>query len=346
MDNKTWEVSLNVPIITNRDIVWTSRLTYDRNRSYITGLDVAPYFSGGSFFAVGQRVGTQWGRHFLTDCSQLPDPFSTDCGPGKSYQRNQDGFVVWTGPFGIGDGVTNNAWQAGLVGCVNPTTGATVAQTGIKNCESGGNRVNNPWAIPVTHWGMLIEMRDSTGTVREVPLGNTQPDFRLSMQQSFSYKRLSVHALVDGSYGNRLWNQQVHWSLGDFMVRYEDQDGKTVESAKPLGYYWRAPQPDNGAGVGGFYSVLGRNNRTVDKGSYTKLREVSVGYSLGAIRGVGDWSVTLVGRNLLLLTEFYGWDPETGGGGGTINSDAVGAVQGTGTYPQMRTFTLSIGTRF
>jgi hypothetical protein len=53
-----------------------------------------------------------------------------------------------------------------------------------------------------------------------------------------------------------------------------------------------------------------------------------------------------VGRNLLLLTEFYGWDPETGGGGGTINSDAVGAVQGTGTYPQMRTFTLSIGTRF
>jgi hypothetical protein len=51
MDNKTWEVSLNVPIITSRDLVWTSRLGYDRNRSYITALSVPPYFSGNSFFA-------------------------------------------------------------------------------------------------------------------------------------------------------------------------------------------------------------------------------------------------------------------------------------------------------
>jgi hypothetical protein len=110
-----------------------------------------------------------------------------------------------------------------------------------------------------------------------------------------------------------------------------------------MGYYWRAPQPDNGAGVGGFYDVLGSNNQTVQKGSYTKLREVSLGYQLGAIRGIGDFSLTLVGRNLYTITDFLGWDPEVGGS--VLNSSGFGGVAGF-QYPQTRTFTFTIGTRF
>ena len=44
MDGRTWEVSLNVPIITKKSLVWTSRLNWDQNRSYITRLDVPEYF--------------------------------------------------------------------------------------------------------------------------------------------------------------------------------------------------------------------------------------------------------------------------------------------------------------
>jgi TonB-linked SusC/RagA family outer membrane protein len=349
VENKTYEVSLNVPLITNRDIVWTTRLAFDRNRAFITALDVPPFSSTTSNsrfeFRVGERLGQVWGKYMLTDCSQLDAQFISQCGPagsGAQFQPNSDGYIVWTGGFSPSEGITRNLWAAANPGCVS-STGAVLNQTGRVNCLNAGGTVNMPWAIPLTHWGMLMVMRDSTGSPVQNRLGNTSPDFRLSMSHNFNYKRLTLYALLDGNYGNRLFNQEIHWSLGDFNVRYEDQDGKTVENAKPMGYYWRAPQPDNGAGVGGFYDVLGSNNQTVQKGSYTKLREVSATYQLGAIRGVGDFSLTLVGRNLYTITDFLGWDPEVGGS--VLNSAGFGSVAGF-QYPQTRTFTFTIGTRF
>lgn len=347
VENKTYEVSLNIPVITNRDVVWTTRLSYDRNRAFITELGVPPYAittSSSRFeFRVGERLGTVYGKWFVTDCSELEPQFAAQCGgPGSHYQKNDNGYIVWTGGYDWTEGITSNAWQAYLPGCMK--AGAAIGQTGRVNCEKAGGTVNNPWGIPLTSWGMLIVKRDSTGSPILSKLGNTQPDFHMSMSHNFNWKRLTVYALVDGNYGNRLFNQQIHWSLGDFMVRYEDQDGKSVENAKPMGYYWRAPQPEHGAGVGGVYDVLGSNNQTVQKGTYTKLREVSVSYQLGAIRGVGDFSLTAIGRNLYTFTDFLGWDPETGGS--VLGSSAFGAVAGTGDYPQTRTFTFTIGTRF
>jgi hypothetical protein len=192
---------------------------------------------------------------------------------------------------------------------------------------------------------MPIVIRDSLGNPVLQKLGNTQPDFHMAWTQNFSFKRFSFYTLVDGNYGQRLFNEEIHWSQGDFMVRYEDQDGKTVETAKPVGYYWRAPQPESGAGVGGFYDVLGSNNKTTQKATFTKLREVSVSYAIGRIRGIGDWNVSLVGRNLWTITDFLGWDPETGGVDPTLNSGAVGGVASF-QYPQTRKFTIGIGTRF
>lgn len=348
VENKTYEVSLNVPLVTNRDVVWTTRLAYDRNRAYITELKVPPFStttaSSRFEFRVGERLGEIYGKWFITDCSEIDAQFQSDCGgAGKSYQKNDMGYIVWTGGYGLGEGVTANAWQAYLPGCLNSTTGAVISITGRVNCEASGGTVNNPWAIPLTSWGMLIVKRDSTGSPINSKLGNTSPDFRLTMSHNVNWKKLTLYALVEGNYGNRIFNQEIHWSLGDYMVRYEDQDGKTVENAKPMGYYWRAPQPEHGSGVGGFYDVLGSNNQTVQKGTYTKLREVSVSYQLGAIRGIGDWALTLVGRNLYTITDFLGWDPEVGGS--VLNSGGFGGVAAY-QYPQTRTFTFTIQTRF
>jgi TonB-linked SusC/RagA family outer membrane protein len=348
VDNKTWEVSLNVPLITNRDVVWTTRLSFDRNRAFLSDLYV-PEFSrtsaGSRFeFREGARLGTIYGKWFVTDCSQLEPQFAAQCGgPGSQYQKNDMGYIVWTGGLDWTEGVTRNAWQATIPGCLNPVNNQPIPATGSQLCTALGGTVNNPWSIPLVNWGMLIVQRDSTGTPLNRELGNTSPDFRLSMSHNFNWKRLTVYGLVEGNYGNRLFNEEIHWSLGDYQVRYEDQDGKSVQNAKPMGYYWRAPQPEHGSGVGGFYDVLGSNNQTVQKGTYTKLREVSINYQLGAIRGVGDWSLTLVGRNLYAITDFLGWDPEVGGG--VLNSSAFGAVAAFD-YPQTRTFTFTVGTRF
>ena len=126
VENKTYEVSLNVPIITNRDVVWTTRLAYDRNRAFITKLDVPPFSSttaNSRFeFREGERLGQVWGKYFLTDCSQLDAQFVSQCGAagsGAQFQPNSDGYLVWTGGYSPSEGITRNLWAAANPGCVS-----------------------------------------------------------------------------------------------------------------------------------------------------------------------------------------------------------------------------------
>jgi len=205
--------------------------------------------------------------------------------------------------------------------------------------------VNAPWGAPNTHWGMPTIVRDSTATPAVLPIGNTLPDFHVAMSHHLQWRRLSVDALLDLSVGNAVFNMERHWSLGDFMAREEDQAGKTPETAKPIGYYWRGSEPLSSLGTGGFYGDLLASNRTIEDGSYTKLRELSVTYDLPRLRGVpGLWSVTLAGRNLYTWTRYSGWDPEVGIDTGMPASAAI-ATGGMFQYPPTRAFTFAIGGR-
>jgi hypothetical protein len=197
-------------------------------------------------------------------------------------------------------------------------------------------------------YGMPITLKDSTGTTMNVPLGNALPRYRWALSQNLSYKKITTYALLDASVGRRVWNQARHWSYLDFLSGDQDQIGKTVETAKPLGYYWRAAPPDNGSGMGGFYDVLGPNSRFVEDASFVKLREVMVSYRLGKVGGVGDWSVSLVGRNLKTFTKYKGFDPEVGltANAGGIAANGILNAFDAFSFPNQRTFSLSLATSF
>jgi TonB-linked SusC/RagA family outer membrane protein len=351
LNGKTWEVMLRVPIVTKRDFVWTSQLGWDRNRTYITGLNRPPFFvdvtntaTGGTngirfFYGPGERYGTLYGRRYARACSELPPPFDTQCGPGQEWQTNDEGYVVWVGQGHTWqEGITSNLWQATRPGCVK--NGVGLAAAGPDECSRRGGVVNAPWGAPNTHWGMPTILRDSTAAPLVAPLGNTLPDYRVTMSHNVRWHRASVYGLLDLSVGNRVYNMERHWSLGDFMAREEDQNGKTPETAKPIGYYWRASEPLSSLGTGGFYGDLLGSNRTTEDGSYTKLRELSIGYELAAA-----WSVSLIGRNLYTWTRYSGWDPEVGSDTGMPSSAAI-ATGGMYQYPPTRTFTLALTARF
>jgi hypothetical protein len=296
--NITHELSLNIPITRRRDVSWSMSLVYDHNRSWISRLDVAPYTYGAGqqgteqmFQAQqGERVGTFYGRAFLRDCSQLPAPYNGDCGgTGSSFQTNDEGWLVWVGAGNDpGMGVTHNLWETALPG----------AQA--------------PWGVGL-NWGMPIVLRGDPNNIsdaRRVALGNALPDFRFAVTQNVQYRRLSLNVLLDASIGQKVWNEGFHWAHLDFLSHDVDQAGKSVETAKPIGYYYRAAPPDNGSGVGGFYDLLGPNNFSVEDASYAKLRELAVSYDIGRVAGAGNWSVTVVGRNLFTITGYRGFDPE------------------------------------
>ena len=146
-------------------------------------------------------------------------------------------------------------------------------------------------------------------------------------------------------FNNKVFNEDFHWSLGDFLTNYEDQNGATVASAKPIGYYWRTSPADGFSGLGGFYDQLLPNNYTVEDASYAKLRELIFSYRLGPISGVGDWEVSFIGRNLFTITGYRGFDPEVGVGGGDAGTAAVNAVDAF-TFPNLRTFSFAVATKF
>jgi hypothetical protein len=156
------------------------------------------------------------------------------------------------------------------------------------------------------------------------------------------YKRLTLYALLDGTFGHDINNQGEGWGLLDFSSAQFDQASKSVEAAKPAGYTWRALE---GGGTGGFYDILGPNNYNVEDGTYAKLREVSLTYRVGPVRGVGDWTLGLVGRNLMTFTNYSGYDPEVGVAGGAANLGLINQVDAFD-FPTLRQFTLSLSTRF
>jgi hypothetical protein len=333
--NITHELSLTLPLIQKRNLTWSMGLVYDHNRSWITRLDPPPYFYGPNqqgatamFQAVlGERVGTFYGRYFLRGCRDLPATFQNQCGPGQAFQMNDEGYVVWVGTGNNpGMGITHNLWETQL-----PSAQA-------------------PWGVSLA-WGMPIIMRGNPNNPQDaliVPLGNALPDFRFAITQNVTWGKLTVYALLDAAIGHQVWNEGFHWAHLDFLSKDVDQIGKTVGTAKPIGYYYRAGAPD-GTGIGGFYDILGPNSFTVEDASYAKLRELAVSYRLGRISGVGDWDFSISARNLLTITGYRGFDPEVGIAGNNNDpggrSRAINAVDAF-VFPNLRTFTVRLSSSF
>ncbi|MEP6763539.1 MAG: SusC/RagA family TonB-linked outer membrane protein [Gemmatimonadaceae bacterium] len=345
LSNKTVELAVNLPIVTKKDFQWNIRGTYDRNRAYITELFLPEYFTDagttqgtGSLFLITARTdkvdgvpvnryGNIWGRKFYKTCSDMPASVQASCGgDGKAYQVNDQGWVVWVGEGNsYKDGITKNLWNSKL------------------------SAADSPWNYPLAFGHPIVDRplrgQKGEGVGNLHILGNTLPSFRFGLNNTVTYKKLSLYALLDGTIGHKIQNQGEAWGLLDLSSSYFDQGAKTVGTAKPLGYGWRVGGSE-GAGSGGFYDLLGPNNYNTESGSYAKIREASLTFHLGKIRGVGgDWTVSAIGRNLFTFTKYSGYDPEVGVSGGQAGSGLINQVDAFD-FPTLRTYTFSLSARY
>ncbi|MEO7455576.1 MAG: SusC/RagA family TonB-linked outer membrane protein [Gemmatimonadaceae bacterium] len=347
LDNHTYEVGLNLPIIDKKDLSWSMRGTWDRTRTFISELFTSEYVSDGgtgqgtaSFFHVTantalsngfpqNRFGNIWGRKFYRSCSDMRTEIQGSCGDGKDFQVNDQGYVVWVGAGNTyRDGITKNLWQTYLPGAKSPF----------------GNNVPLYFGMPIVDRPLRGEPGEGVG-INQV-IGNSLPDFRFTYSNNLTYKRFTIYGLLDGTVGHELYNQGEGWGILDFSSSNFDAADKTVETAKPMGYQWRGG-PSESTGIGGFYDVLGPNNYVLETASFAKIRELSITYKVGPVARVGDWTVGLIGRNLKTFTNYSGLDPETGATGGNNQSGSglINQVDAFG-FPTLRTFTVSLSTRF
>ncbi|WP_339875823.1 SusC/RagA family TonB-linked outer membrane protein [Olleya marilimosa] len=148
-------------------------------------------------------------------------------------------------------------------------------------------------------------------------LGNYNPDFTLGWSNDFNYKNWSASFLFDWRQGGEIVSRtsalgNVGGQLAETEYRPEDgiiaegvtQSGASNTVAITAESYYRQ-----------FYDRNHEENNVYDA-SYLKLRQFSVGYNfklkegfLGLKEG-GDIAVSLIGKNLFVITENPHFDPE------------------------------------
>ena len=105
LETQTFEASLQSKIIKQKDLKWNLGITFDKNSSQITNLEVNPYSTGPrSAFRIEEGVpyGIMYGRDFVRTLDQMQSQLPT----GENindYSINSDGLVVKTADIGTVD---------------------------------------------------------------------------------------------------------------------------------------------------------------------------------------------------------------------------------------------------
>ncbi|TKG94538.1 SusC/RagA family TonB-linked outer membrane protein [Puteibacter caeruleilacunae] len=132
-------------------------------------------------------------------------------------------------------------------------------------------------------------------------IANVNPDFNMSFHSTINWKDLSLYFLWDMTQGSDLYNytKQRRYFLGTHADI--DQMGKPADEKKPSNYYQN------------FYNQNVLADYFVEDASFIKLRELSVYYTFKKIKGL-EWikelKIGAMGRNLLVFTDYSGYDPE------------------------------------
>ncbi|SEA80934.1 SusC/RagA family TonB-linked outer membrane protein [Pedobacter hartonius] len=171
-------------------------------------------------------------------------------------------------------------------------------------------------------------------------VGNPNPDYIFGLTNSFSYKKFTFSFFIQGSIGNQIAN------LNRFRLDALAGNATNI-SQEAFDGRWTGPGTSNyypRAKSGGGYFSSRFSDFLIEDGSYVRLKNVNVSYSLplAKISWVKDIKIFLTATNLLTFTNYTGFDPE-------VNADyGNGLTQGVdnGTYPQYRTLTAGINLKF
>lgn len=145
--------------------------------------------------------------------------------------------------------------------------------------------------------GNAVPQRDAngqpSGALLSKVIGDPNPDFVASLINEVQYKNFSFRLQFDAVQGFDVlsWDTRMFYRFGGGPETAKELNGESVR----------------GTGAAKF----GIAESYVEDGSYVKLRELSLGYSLkNPIKGISNAKFTLSGRNLISFDDFSGYDPE------------------------------------
>lgn len=185
--------------------------------------------------------------------------------------------------------------------------------------------------------GMVVYADDLDPDTDRTDIGCAQPDFTYGINNTFQWKNLSLSILLQGSYGNEIYNATRMFTEGMFDSR--NQSSVVLMRWRNPGDYTTipAPQKDN-------YPLI--SSRFIEDGSFLKVKNVRLGYSfpekwMKRIR-VETLQLYFSADNLLTFTNYSGLDPEVNIGG--TSASAMSIDQGV--VPHPRAYVLGVNLVF
>lgn len=189
-------------------------------------------------------------------------------------------------------------------------------------------------------------------------IGNSQPKWIGGITNTLSYKNFTLSFLWDTQQGQDRYNQTDNFGAAFGIAAYTENrndikifggvlaDG--TPNTKPV-WLGQGTGPDGvDYGTAGFYRAVyrGVTENFVEDASWVRLRNLNLSYNLpekifkkGIVKNA---SITLTGNNLILITDYTGFDPESSSTSAGNNADAFSGF----TYPALRSYLVSVNINF
>lgn len=175
---------------------------------------------------------------------------------------------------------------------------------------------------------------DITSADRAI-IGNPFPDLTYGLNLNGSYKDFDFTVFISGLSGRDLYNTNIYDLEG--MPRLFNAGTGVLDR-------WTPTNPSNSVPrAGGAPQNNEVSDRFVEDGSFTRLKNLTIGYTIPN-ENKGKWFKTFrvyaSGINLITFTDYSGLDPEVG------NGDSFEFGIDRGSYPQPKSFLVGLQVQF
>lgn len=177
--------------------------------------------------------------------------------------------------------------------------------------------------------GMATYKKDAEGIEVKENLGSALPDLTYSLSSKLSYKRFDFSMFWYGSEGSKVYNNTAN----ALFLKGPLDKGNNVTKA----VLNSDESPDNSNAF---------SSRFVEDASFLRLSNLTVGYTFdtNSIDWLGRARVYVTGNNLLLFTDYTGFDPEVSVDANENGVPSIG-IDYTA-YPKATTFTFGVNLQF
>lgn len=313
---EAWEAAFSGTPIESDNFSWDFGVTFAAVDNMVTDLgDVAPF--NRNIVGFGDQVTA------TVDADPAVNVFRVEAGQpfgamfGNSLARSLDDLVVQNGVV-INEGLNLPLSDFSVNEFGHVIVTANEGQTGL--VSAGGEQAIRNWDGDTNQAAVGV-------------FGDTNPDFIMGFRNTWTYKNLSLYALIDMQIGGDVYNYTKQ------LLYFNDRHGD-------LDAFGAAGQQSSYANASStIYNGGAPNDYFVEDASFAKIREISLSYTLGEDAfgpkiPLESVKFTISGRNLHTFTNYSGFDPEVALSGSPIfKLDEF-------SFPNFRTFAASVQVTF